>query len=244
MSKRVVIVGASSGIGLALTQAYLAEGWTVGVASRRLQPFASMAVEAQSIDITSAEAPTLLYRLIDRLGGMDLYLHVAGIGYDNPQLSPEEDARMARTNCEGFSRMVLAAYNWFAANSPDGGHIAAVTSVAGTMGIGAMAAYSASKAYGSTYLTALEQLARINGQRITFTDIRPGWCRTPLLHSPKRYPLEMMPESVARAAMRAIARRERVAIIDRRWRLLVGLWRCLPRALWVRLPLAKHFTPN
>ena len=244
MSGRVVIVGASSGIGMALTKAYIAEGWSVGVAARRVAPFADMPVAVQQIDITAHDAPNLLTRLIARLGGMDLYLHVAGIGYDNPTLSPERDVDMVRTNCEGFSRMVLAAYNWFCANADGYGHIAAVTSVASTMGIGNMAAYSASKKFGATYITALDQLAHNDHRHIRFTDIRPGWCRTSLLASDKRYPMEMLPERVAAAIVKAVRRHRRVAVIDYRWRILVALWRLLPHWLWVRMSVAKLLTPE
>ena len=35
----------------------------------------------------------------------------------------------------------------------------------------------------------------------------------------------------------ALAKRKRVAVIDWRWNVVVGLWRLLPNALWVRMPV-------
>ena len=98
-----------------------------------------------------------------------------------------------------------------------------------------MSAYSASKCFDHAYLEALDQLARMEHRDIIFTDIRPGWIRTPLLHDDKHYPMEMTLEHVVPQIIRAIVRKRRVAIIDRRWNLLVGAWQHLPHWLWVRM---------
>lgn len=37
--------------------------------------------------------------------------------------------------------------------------------------------------------------------------------------------------------LKALQRRKRVAVIDWRWNLLVGLWRLIPNALWVKIPM-------
>ena len=117
------------------------------------------------------------------------------------------------------------------------GHIAAITSVAGTNGIGRLSAYSSSKAMAQKYLIALEQLSRSEGAEITFTDIRPGWIDTPLLKPHHRYPMEMDLDYAVPLIIKAIVRRPRVAVIDWRWNILVGLWRALPNCIWTRLSL-------
>ncbi|MDE5869329.1 MAG: SDR family NAD(P)-dependent oxidoreductase, partial [Muribaculaceae bacterium] len=195
-------------------------------------------VEYESIDVTHNDAPKKLEELIAKLGGMDIYFHVAGIGYSNPSLDPHREAEMIATNAGGFARMVSAAYGYYRDNDRKG-QIVALTSVAGTNGIGQMAAYSASKKFDQTYLVALEQLARKEGLNIRFTDIRPGWVRTPLLSDEKEYPLEMTLDYVIPQIIRAIVKSPRVAVIDWRYNLLVGLWRLLPNYLWVRLNLPE-----
>ena len=95
------------------------------------------------------------------------------------------------TNLGGFARMLCAAYRYFRDNNRKGS-IAAVTSVAGTNGIGRLSAYSASKKGAQAYMVALEQLANAEGADVSFTDIRPGWIRTPLLVEGLKYPMEMM----------------------------------------------------
>ena len=61
------------------------------------------------------------------------------------------------------------------------GHIAAITSIAGTKGLGPAPSYSATKAMQNVYLQALKQHARSRGLDIRFTDIRPGFVDTALL---------------------------------------------------------------
>lgn len=238
--KKVIITGASSGIGLGVAEQLLHDGCTLGVAARRDAELQALAerwpgrVEWEAIDITQSDAVARLRALTERLGGMDTYVHVAGIGYDNPPLDPEREYAVVDTNAAAFARMVSAAYGYFR-DSGRGGHIVAVTSVAGTKGIGTMAAYSASKRCAQTYLTALRQLAAVERSGVRITDIRPGWVRTPLLHAARHYPLEMRLDKVVRAVVRAIAGRRRVVYVDWRWACVAALWRLLPDSLWTRL---------
>lgn len=240
--KNVVIMGASSGIGKQMAVLLASRGVRVGLAARsydRLEEIRALYpenVEIEEIDISSADAPERLSALAGRLGGMDIYVHVAGIGVESAGLDPEAEARTADINAAGFARMVSAAYRYFKARGK-GGQIAAVTSVAGTNGIGRMPAYSASKCFDQRYLTALDQLSRAEKAGVCFTDIRPGWTRTPLLNPDASYPLELDADDVARQALKAIIRKERIKVIDWRWNLIVALWRLVPDILWVRLPL-------
>ena len=164
---------------------------------------------------------------------MDLYFHSSGIGRQNSDLDPSIELATVRTNGEGFVRMVTAAYRYF--RTQGRGHIAAITSVAGTRGMGAAAAYSATKRFQRTYLDALAQLAHREGLRLRITDIRPGFVRTALLNPEVRYPMLMEPAPVARRIVDAVERRRRVATIDRRYRALVLLWRLLPQCVWERM---------
>lgn len=245
IEKKIVIMGASSGIGLASARILLRSGMRLGLASRRTEELARLAdefpgqVEYASIDICSPDAPAALYALIDALGGMDVYFHVAGIGYDNPTLDPEREAKIVNTNATAFARMVSAAYRWMR-DAGVRGQIAAVTSVAGTNGIGNMSAYSASKKFAQTYLVAMRQLALIDKSGVDFTDIRPGWTTTALLKEGKQYPLQMTLDHVVPLILSAINHRRRVAVIDWRWAIVVALWRLVPNCLWVRMGRATQ----
>lgn len=240
--KKVIIVGASSGIGYAMAEALASRGVKVGIAARNTSSMEELKgkypefVEYARLDVTEPSAVSHLNTLIEKVGGMDIYFHVAGIGYENLSLLPEREVEIINTNAVGFARMICAAYRFFCLHGGKG-QIAAITSVAGTNGIGRLSAYSASKKFDQTYLTALEQLSHEEGNEITFTDIRPGWTKTPLIEQDRKYPMEMTVDYVLPQILKAIVKKKRVAVIDWRWNLLVGAWRCVPNWLWTRIKM-------
>ena len=242
--KRAIVVGASSGMGRLVAERLLRRGWTVGVAARRTDRLATIEVARPdgtvvrpakaSIDITAADAPQRLQRLIDTIGGMDLYFHSSGVGKVNMLLEPSAELTTVSTNALGFTRMVGAAFRYMADHG--GGHIAVITSIAGTRGLGPAPAYSATKAFDNTYIEALEQLAATRRLNIRFTDIRPGFVDTDLIRG-IHFPMTMRPETVADDIVRAVTSHRHVRVIDWRWRVIVALWRLLPRWIWRRMPL-------
>lgn len=239
---RIVIMGATSGIGLAVAEKMARSGHRVGVAGRKtdilraLQKKFPENIEWEEIDITRSEAVQKFHRLIDKLGGMDTYFHVSGIGYENRFLQPKEEMATIETNAVGFARMISAAFVYFRDNKRPG-KIAAVTSVAGTRGMGEIASYSATKSFGQTYLEALQQLAHLQNLPIRFTDIRPGWIRTPLLNPDEEYPMTMKLSYAGPLIIRAVDGRCPVSYIDWRWGLLARFMNLVPRCVWVRFPL-------
>lgn len=243
MDKKIIIIGATSGIGREVALLYIAQGWKVGIAGRRtaeleaLHSLAPEQVSAQALDVTQADAAEKLHALIKQVGGMDVFLLSSGIGKQNYTLQTETELTTAATNVEGFIRMTNAAYHYF--EEQGHGHIAIISSIAGTKGMGAAAAYSATKKFQNTYIDALDQLTRMQKLKISFTDIRPGFVATPLLKSEKKYPMLMKAPDVAKDIVRAIERRKRVAIIDWKFRILVGFWRLIPNYIWLRLPIKQ-----
>ena len=238
--KRAIVMGASSGLGLEVARRLKECGWTVGVAARRQNRLAEFEVAAR-IDVTSKEAGEQLMQLVERLGGMDLYFHASGVGKQNRELQEDIELRTMETNATGFTRMVGAAYRYMASHG--GGHIAVISSIAGTKGLGPAPAYSATKALQNTYIEALEQLANTRKLNICFTDLRAGFVDTDLLRPDTaetemtRYPMLMDAATVARDMVRSIERRRHVRVIDWRWRTVTAAWRLIPRWLWRRFKL-------
>lgn len=115
-----------------------AKGWQVGIAGRRIERLQALISQSgitcyQQIDVTSPNAPAQLLELIDKLGGMDLYFHSSGIGWQNNSLDIEKELKTLETNGLGFTRMVDTAFNWFATHhhcNPKA-RIACITSIAG-----------------------------------------------------------------------------------------------------------------
>ena len=239
--KNAIIVGASSGIGMEVAKVLLSDGWRLGIAARRedklleLKAMAPERIKVMKIDVTQSDAGERLLCLIDELGGMDLYFHASGIGRQNRKLEADIELRTMETNAVGFTRMIGTAYRYFAQRGE--GHIAAITSIAGTKGLGPAPAYSATKALQATYLQALEQQSRQSGLHIRFTDIRPGFVDTALLNGDFKYPMLLQPAAVARDIVGSICKRRHVRIIDLRYRILTFFWRLIPNWLWRRFRL-------
>ena len=282
MAKKAIVMGATSGIGMEVASLLAQRGWQVGIAGRRIDRLEevkrntnqiisqktkvsqkgniSEGVKAsrgeiicyQQIDVTSADAPTLLQKLIEKLGGMDLYFHSSGIGWQNNSLDFEKEMKTVETNGLGFVRMVDTAFNWFVQQNqgqePGQGQrqgkdrscetyrIACITSIAGTKGLGAAPAYSATKRFQNHYLECLTQQAHMRHLPIAITDIRPGFVKTDLIAG-SNYPLQLTPQEVAQQIVNAIERGKAVKTIDWKYSILVSLWRMIPRWIWTRLTI-------
>ena len=242
--RRAIIVGATSGIGLEVAKVLAKKGWLVGIAGRRQELLEQIQQEHQNIvateqiDVTQSDAPDHLQTLIENLGGMDLYFHSSGIGYQNTGLDMERELATVETNAVGMTRMVGAAFHYFEAHPEQKGQIAVISSIAGTKGLGAAPAYSATKRYVNHYLECLTQLCHIRRLRhISIHDIRPGFVRTALI-SGSNYPLQLDAAKVAQQIVKKLEQRRAIITIDWRYRLLVFFWRLIPRWLWVRMRIA------
>lgn len=244
--KRAIIIGATSGIGQEVAKGLLLKGWKVGVAGRRqsaLEEFQRTApeqIEIEALDVMQENATEKLQQLIVKVGGMDLFLLSSGIGFQNINLDTTIELNTANTNVVGFIRMVDAAFNYFKING--GGQLAIISSIAGTKGLGVAPAYSATKRFQNTYIDALEQLAHLQKLNIHFTDIRPGFVATDLLNDGKHYPMLMKADEVGKKIVRALDRKQRIAIIDWKYCILVFFWRMIPRWIWKRMPVQTQST--
>ena len=134
-----------------MARIYITAGCVFGLAARRTAPLlilkqlAPQRVFVKELDVTATEATDALSELVQEMGGMDLYLHVAGIGKQNRTLEADIELDTFRTNVLGFGQMVGWAYRYFADRG--GGHLAAISSIAGTKGLGVAPAYSATKRF-------------------------------------------------------------------------------------------------
>ena len=244
---KAIIIGATSGLGREIAFNLLREGWHVGIAGRRDELLKEIADSAEfgtnvvyeRIDITSKDAIHSVERLLSKLGDIDLFVNVSGVGFQNPSLDSTIEKNIFDVNGYGFMRMVDWAYNYFMrTNRP--GHIAIISSIAGTKPLGTAAAYSATKRMQSHYITALSQLARMEHLNIHFTDIRPGFAATDILNPNKHYPMMMTKEYAGRLATRAILKKKRVAIVDWKFAILTFFWSLIPRCIWERLTFVKN----
>ena len=233
-------MGATSGIGYEVAKILASRGWRVGVAGRREDILAQMVAETDGIvayeviDVTIPDAVDGMHNLIDKLGGMDLYFHSSGIGYQNTELDADKELRTIETNCLGMARLTGEAFRYFEQHPETEGHIAVISSIARTKGLGAAPAYSASKRFTSHYLESLSQLKTIKRIRyIHISDIRPGFVKTPLIEG-SNFPMQLDAGKVAISIVDGIERRKPVITVNWLYRLLVFFWQIIPRSIWIR----------
>lgn len=242
--KKIIIIGASSGMGMRIATDFARAGWRVGIAARNETKLRAVKdlfpdrIEYSVIDVTAQDAVKKFEDLIEQLDGMDILLYAAGTGWYNPGLNLGKDEATIGVNVTGFTKIINAAYRYFKSTANvSKGRIAAITSVAGTKGLGVSAAYSASKRYQWTYLQALDQLAHSQHVNVSITDIRPGFVDTPLLEGNHNYPMLMSIDYVAPRIEKAIMERRHIATIDCRWSVVSALWRMIPDAIWRHIEL-------
>jgi short-subunit dehydrogenase len=249
--RSVIVIGATSGIGRAVVERLANDGVRVGIAGRReerlielQQRFGKELISYRVMDVTEVSATAALDELIAEVGAPDALLYASGIGKQNPTLDADIELRTVETNCVGMVRLVDHFINYVKReptyNKKHKAHIAVITSVAGTMGMGPAPAYSATKSMQSAYLVALAQHARMQRIPLTVGDIRPGFVATEILNPEKRYPMIMTVEQAAKYVTRSLRRHKRITIFDWRYKLLVGFWRCIPRCIWERMTMVQN----
>ena len=249
--KQAIIIGATSGIGREVARALAKRGVVVGVAGRRAErlvelqaEFGEERVHIAEMDVTREDATERLDALISKVGAPDLLLYASGIGKQNPDLDPTIELNTVATNSVGMVRLVVHFLGYVkqspAYDAKHKAHIAVISSVAGTKGMGSAPAYSATKSMQSTYLSALAQYVRMYDVHAVFSDIRPGFVATEILNPEKRYPMLMTPATATRHILRGLKRRRRIIIFDWRFKLIVLLWRLIPRCVWERLTIVRN----
>ena len=153
--KRVVITGASSGVGAALARRLAGQGAVVGLIARRRDRLAEVLADCQTsspestmwvADLADSDAiGPLALQAWDTLGGIDVLVNNAAIPKRRPvtALEPDDVEAVMRVNFFAPMRMTLAVLPRMLER--DAGTIVNVSSIGGRLGIIHECAYSASK---------------------------------------------------------------------------------------------------
>lgn len=236
--EKVIVVGATSGIGREVALRLAQTGCKVGITGRRSELLHEIAAQypqnftAMPFDATAADATNKLASLIGGMGGIDTLIFCAGVGELNPELDYGTEYASNRLNVEAFTRFIDFTYNYF--RQCGSGRIAVVTSVMGLRGSDAAPSYSASKAYQINYLEGLRRRARKNGENITVTDLRPGSVRTDMMKGEGHFWIAE-PRQAAETIVEAVEKKRRVRYITPRWSLIAMLLKIIPGAIYERM---------
>jgi NAD(P)-dependent dehydrogenase (short-subunit alcohol dehydrogenase family) len=208
---KLLITGASSGIGRALALEYARGGTKLALCARREADLEETARAARELggsalciplDVTDVDAVAEAVKRADReLGGLDMVIANAGRGDTklSTHLTWGDVGPVLDVNVSGAMATLVAAIPVFLAQRH--GHLVGVSSLAGSRGLPTSAAYSASKAALSVFLESLRIDLAPTGIRVT--DVQPGFVATPINEGAKhpmpfRWPVEKAVAHVAR----------------------------------------------
>ena len=232
---RVVISGASSGIGEALVRLYASAGHTVGLMSRRQVAMQGDCV-SYPVDVTDVRAVGAAAEdFMRRCGVPDLVIANAGISIGTSADALEDAEKLRRVldvNVVGLAATLSAFAP--AMRKRGSGTLAGIASVAGFRGLPGASAYSASKSAAITWLESLR--AELYGSGVAVVCVCPGYIDTPMTRVNRyRMPFIIPADAGARKIAHAIARKRRLVVIP--WQMAAAsvLWRLLPRWLYDRI---------
>jgi len=245
--QRVIITGASSGIGRALAEALVARGARLGLISRRQTQLTELAeslnrgtgllpAATATADVTRADEVQQAVAAIEReLGPCDVLIASAGIHIPTPgpRFSPADANAVIATNVQGVINAIGAVLPGMVERRR--GHVVAIASMAGLLGLPGVAAYSASKAAVITLMESLSIDLRRYGIRTT--TICPGFVDTPLLKDHDRSKLKFLisAREAAERTLRAVEGGKAEAWFPWRMWAVARLGRALPKAIYRRL---------
>lgn len=220
--KRVLITGATSGIGRATAELLAGKGFKVVISGRREDRLKELSESFPDqvfpivCDITDTEAARKHVREACRLlGGLDVVIVNAGVGNRNTHHTWEPDKLVIETNISGFSACAFEALAIF--REQGFGHLIGISSVAGRTSFARSAAYNASKAFVSNYLRGLRLRALRWSPSIKITDVRPGFVQSEMTDGLKGMFWVISAETFAEQLFKTIGKPKKIAYIPSKW---------------------------
>ncbi|BCO55697.1 MULTISPECIES: SDR family oxidoreductase [Mycobacterium avium complex (MAC)] len=241
--QKILITGASSGLGAGMARAFAAKGRDLALCARRTdrleelkaelaQKYPGVTIAVAALDVNDHEAvPKVFAELSDELGGIDRIIVNAGIGKGAKLGSGKLWANKAtlETNLVAALVQIETALEMF--NKNGSGHLVLISSVLGNKGVpGVKAAYAASKAG----LSSLGESLRAEYAKgpVKVSVIEPGYIESEMTAKSNSTMLMVDNETGVNALVAAMEREPgRAAVPWWPWAPLVQLMRVLPPQL-------------
>jgi short-subunit dehydrogenase len=244
--QKILITGASSGLGAGMARAFAGKGRDLALCARRtdrleelkaelLEQYPGVTIAVAALDVNDHEqVPKVFAELSDELGGIDRIIVNAGIGKGAPMGSGKLWANKAtiETNLVAALVQIETAIEMF--KKAGGGHLVLVSSVLCNKGVpGVKAAYAASKAGLSSLGESLR--AEYPSGPIKVTVLEPGYIESEMTAKSATTMLLVDNETGVKAMVAAIEGEKGRAPVPRwPWVPLTQLLRVLPPRLAAR----------
>jgi NAD(P)-dependent dehydrogenase (short-subunit alcohol dehydrogenase family) len=206
--KRILVTGASGGIGAALAEGFAARGATVGICARREDRLQEVLGRLRghgdghrswTIDLADLDGVAdFALRADDELGGIDVLVNNAGIPKRKrvTALDPQTVDAVMAINYSSPIRLTLALLPRLLERAPGrgGARIQFISSVAARLSPPAEAAYAASKAAVTAFAETM--VLDLDGTDVSVHVVNPGVLDTELFHLPDNDPLPLAVEAL------------------------------------------------
>jgi short-subunit dehydrogenase len=223
---RALVIGSSSGIGLAVARRLVERGWEVVGVARRAAGFEAAGYTHVVGDVRDADFGARLAPHADA----DLVVYASGTGELLDPAQPAHEVDTFATNLVGLARTVEAVLPRMVAAGR--GHLIGISSLADTLIDSQAPAYSASKAGMSAYLEGLALAVRRHG--VAITNVRLGFVDTAMAKATGPKPFLVPAERIATLVEKAIRKRPIRVTFPWRMAALVWLVNLVPRArVWL-----------
>lgn len=243
--RRSVVVGASSGLGRAISEVLAGCGHQVYLLARDrrdLEPLANdlairfgATVALSELDLSSFDATGLAKRLIDEMGEVDNLFLVAGLGDegDSAQLPDVQVKTLIKVNYLGPVRLANAFLPHLASRANT--NLVGIGSVAAVRGRSANMVYGSAKRGLETYFEALRHCLARSSCRVQF--YRAGFMRTAMLGNRRSIFPVVAPEDVAVRIVANLDRDLGTIYVPGWWRWIALALQILPWAMFKRLSI-------
>ena len=215
----IIIIGATSGIGLALAKEYSNNTSNqITITGRNQEKLNSLTdefphFETHCFDASVETEIEVFFTSLEK--PFDLIINSAGWGEENEPYEWQIEKNMIGLNVFGFAKIANSAIKLF--EKQGFGHFVNISSIGGLVPDGGANAYNSTKAFQISYTKGLFKLFKDSS--IDITDIRPGFVDTKMAKGEGLFWVADV-DKAAKQITKAILKKKKVAYVTKRWGLI------------------------
>ena len=244
--KKILIIGATSAIAEATARLFAQRGDRLYLLARNIERLTTMAADlkirgAFQIDYAGFDAnqfashEACLKKALETLGEIDIVLIAHG-NLSNQKISEQNfEYAQQELNINAISTISLLTYLANRLEAQKSGTIAVITSVAGDRGRQSNYIYGTAKAMVTHFLQGLRN--RLYKSHVHVLDIKPGFVDTPMTAHFKKGLLWASPDTIAKAIVRGINKRQNTVYTPFFWRFIMLIVCGIPENIFKKLTL-------